>query len=173
MRHATTLMLTLILAGCAPYASYPPVEKTAAVTDLTFEPVPTVITTAIDWARARESGSDADGTLAFSLPVGSMDRAYTKIEDRLPGAARATPGEPAIGIKSVRVRGFDATVDVSVPREGRNPMLYTLTLKSMPFEQWKVIGERRWRFTQQALERSNAWTNEQGESDMADANGGE
>ena len=171
MRYATTALIIFILAGCSPYASYPPVENTAAVTDPTFEPVPTVIATALEWARVRESGSTADDALNFTLPAGSAERAYEKIEDRIPGAARATPGTPAIDIKSIRVRGFDATVDVTIPREGRNPMLYTLTLKSMPFEQWKVIGERRWRFTQKALERSGAWTSEQGESDMADANG--
>ena len=171
MRLIPITLIAFMLAGCAPYASYPPIENTAAVTDPTFEPVPTVITKSIEWAQARESSSDAEPTSAFLLPVGTSNKAYAEIEERIPGTTRAAVNESAIGIKSVRVRGFHASVDVSVPREGRSPMLYTLTLQSKPFEQWKVIDERRWRFTPQALERSSAWTSEQNEADVADANG--
>ena len=79
MRLIPITLIAFMLAGCAPYASYPPIENTAAVTDPTFEPVPTVITTAIEWARARESSSNEEPTSAFLLPVGTSNKAYEQI----------------------------------------------------------------------------------------------
>ena len=95
MRLASIAFTVFMLAGCAPYASYPPIENTAAVTDPTFEPVPTVITTAIEWARARESSSNEEPTSAFLLPVGTSNKAYEQIEERIPGSG--TGGRERIG----------------------------------------------------------------------------
>ena len=151
MRLALILTACAILAGCAPYGSYPPVEETAAITRLTFEPGPTIVATSIEWARNKEAGDVASEPIRFTLPVGSSAAAYEKIEDRVAGSTRGNPGEQSIAVRSVRVRGFDATVDVTVPRDGRPPLLYTLTLKSKPFEAWRVVAERRWRFSEKDL----------------------
>ncbi len=148
MRLVIATALCALLAGCAPYGSYPPVEETASVTRLTFEPAPTIVTTSIEWAREKETGDVASSPIRFTLPVGSSAEAYEQIQDRIEGSTRGNPGEPAINVRSVRVRGFDATVDITVPRDGQDPMLYTLTLKSKPFERWRVVAERRWRFSE-------------------------
>lgn len=148
MRLVLTTTVCAILAGCAPYGSYPPIEETASVTRLTFEPTPTIVATSIEWARGKETGDVAAGPIRFTLPIGSSAEAYEEIQERLDGSAPGNPGEQSIGVRSVRVRGFDATVDITVPRDGRPPMLYTLTLKSKPFESWRVVAERRWRFSE-------------------------
>ena len=146
MRWIIVPVACALVAGCAPYSSYPPVEETSGLTHPTFEPVPTIIATAIEWGRERERGAVAEGPLGFMLPRDSSEITYEKIEKRLEGSQRASEGEAAIAVRSVRVRGFDATVDVSVPREQGEPLLYTLNLKSKPFQKWEVTSHRRWRF---------------------------
>jgi len=148
MRLVLATTVCAILAGCAPYGSYPPVEETASVTRLTFEPAPTIVTTSIEWAREKEAGDVASEPIRFTLPVGSSAEAYEQIRERIDGSIRGNPGEKMINVRSVRVRGFDATVDITVPRDGQDPMLYTLTLKSKPFQAWRVVAERRWRFSE-------------------------
>lgn len=146
MRFSSALLACALAAGCAPYSSYPPVEETSGLTHPTFEPVPTIIVKAIEWGREREKGEVAEAPLAFTLPSNSSEISYEKIEGRIEGSRRAEAGEQAIDIRSVRVRGFDATVDIAVPRDMGDPILYSLSLKSMPFEKWKIVSERRWRF---------------------------
>ena len=152
MRLVIPTLIGVLAVGCAPYGSYPPVEETASLTDMTFEPVTSVITASIEWAKTKETGIIAEGPLTFTLPAGSSQKAYKQIEDRMDGAAEGSDDETSIAIKAIRVRGFEAAVDLSIPRSGsRAPLLYTINLKSMPFQSWKVIEERRWRFDQNAL----------------------
>lgn len=146
MRWTIVPVACALVAGCAPYSSYPPVEETSGLTHPTFEPVPTIIASAIEWGRDREDGEIAEAPLVFALPRDSSDITYEKIEDRIEGSRRAAEDEPAIAIRSVRVRGFDALVDISVPRDRGEPLLYTLDLKSKPFQGWEVVAHRRWRF---------------------------
>jgi len=146
MRWTIVPVACALVAGCAPYSSYPPVEETSGLTHPTFEPVPTNNATAIEWGRAREQGQVAEAPLTFTLPRDSSTITYEKILDRLEGSRRGTGDEPAIAIRSVRVRGFDALVDISIPRDRGEPLLYTLDLKSKPFQEWEVTAHRRWRF---------------------------
>jgi hypothetical protein len=164
MRLAIPILICMLATSCAPYGSYPPVEETASVTSMTFEPVPTVITTSIEWARNKETGIIAGSQFTFTLPSGSSQKSYEQIEQRMDGVSKGTDTTSSIGIKSVRVRGFDASVDISIPRAGgKQPLLYTITLKSSPFKEWRVTEERRWRFDQKALaESGRAMTSKNG-----------
>lgn len=146
MRWIIVPVACALVAGCAPYSSYPPVEETSGFTHPNFEPVPTIVVTALEWGRDRERGEIAEQPLAFSLPRDSSDTTYEKITQKIEGSRRAEGDEPAIAIRSVRVRGFDAFVDIAVPRDRGEPLLYTLDLKSKPFQKWEVVAHRRWRF---------------------------
>ena len=146
MRWIIVPVACALVAGCAPYSSYPPVEKTSGLTHTSFEPVPTIMVTALEWGRGMETGIVSEEPLAFTLPRDSSEGTYLKIEKKIEGSRRAEDGQPAIAIRSVRVRGFDADVDISVPRDRGEPILYTVNLKSKPFQQWEVVGHRRWRF---------------------------
>ncbi|MCH2148319.1 MAG: hypothetical protein MK095_02675 [Phycisphaerales bacterium] len=168
MRFVIPTLVSVLAFGCAPYGSYPPVEKTASLTDMTFEPVPSIITTSIEWAKSKETGIVAEGPVTFTLPAGSSQESYEQIQERMNGTAQGSDDATSIAIKSVRVRGFEATVDLSIPRSsGRQPLLYTIQLKSMPFESWKVVEERRWRFSQDALTQSGKTAT--APSDLAEA----
>ena len=168
MRFVIPTLVSVLAFGCAPYGSYPPVEKTASLTDMTFEPVPSIITTSIEWAKSKETGIVAEGPVTFTLPAGSSQESYEQIQERMNGTAQGSDDATSIAIKSVRVRGFEATVDLSIPRSsGRQPLLYTIQLKSMPFESWKVVEERRWRFSQDALTQSSKTAT--APSDLAEA----
>ncbi|MAB84003.1 MAG: hypothetical protein CMJ24_11320 [Phycisphaerae bacterium] len=146
MRWIIVPVACMLLAGCAPYSSYPPVEETSGLSHPTFEPVPTIIVAAIEWGRSREQGETAEAPLSFVLPRDSSDKTYEKIEKRIEGSERASSDRDGIAIRSVRIRGFDASVDVSVPRDRGEPILYTIDLKSKPFQKWEVVAHRRWRF---------------------------
>ncbi|MEE2718584.1 MAG: hypothetical protein VX727_02235 [Planctomycetota bacterium] len=146
MRWIIVPVACALVAGCAPYSSYPPVERTSGLTHSSFEPVPTIMVTSLEWARSMETGAVAERPLAFTLPRDSSDGAYRRVQKKIEGSHRAEAGEAAVAIRSVRVRGFDATVDISIPRDRGEPILYTLDLKSKPFQNWEVVGHRRWRF---------------------------
>jgi len=146
MRWIIVPVACALVAGCAPYSSYPPVEQTSGLTHPNFEPVPTIVVTALEWGRERERGTIAEQPLAFTLPRDSSEATYSKIEENLEGSRRAKGDELAIAIRAVRVRGFDASVDISVPRDRGEPLLYTIDLKSKPFQKWEVVAHRRWRF---------------------------
>ena len=146
MRWIIVPVACALVAGCAPYSSYPPVEQTSGLTHSTFEPVPTIMVTSLEWARSMEEEDVAERPLAFTLPRDSSEGAYERVQKRIEGSHRAEGDEKAIAIRSIRVRGFDANVDISIPRDRGEPLLYTLNLKSKPFQKWEVVGHRRWRF---------------------------
>ena len=75
----------------------------------------------------------------------ASNKAYATIEERIPGTTRAAVNESAIGIKSVESVGSRERRRVGSPR-GRS-RCSTPDPAVKPFERWKVIDERRWRFT--------------------------
>jgi hypothetical protein len=134
----------MLFAGCSPWATYPPVEVAPAtmVTRPTFEPVPTVMTLAIKYARSEyASGQD----LAVNLPLGADWQTYEKVFERLDGGGRPMmqPGEAAIHIVEVRARAFEAEVDLVYPRPGGPNQLVTLFMHR-GFNDWEVKNTRQW-----------------------------
>ena len=122
MRHFRHGCLVLALAvvvleGCSPWATYPPVETRAAqaLASPTFEPVPTLMAMAIEYTLAEYlPGKD----LPINLPQGADRRVYDAVFARLKGEPLQRPmmqiGEPAIHVKEVRTRAFDVQVDVVI-----------------------------------------------------------
>ena len=61
-----------------------------------------------------------------------------------------------IEIRSVRMFGLKAMVDMTVPRGALPPQLVTLELQSYVFQPWHVVGSNRWRFNEEQLKRTSS-----------------
>ena len=137
--------ISLVFAGCSPWATYPPVEvkPAQAMTRETFEPLPTVMGLAIDYTRNEYL---AGKNYPVNLPAGSGWESYEKVFEKTKGDD--TPmmkiGEPAIHITQVRTRAFDAEVDVVYPRSDGLNQLVTLNLHREVFKDWRVTDARMW-----------------------------
>jgi hypothetical protein len=147
-RFASALIIALpiaLLTGCSPWATYPPVEsKTAqALTKPTFEPVPTVMAVAIDYARDNYTPGKE---LPINLPDGADWEVYDKVFTKLAhgGTPMTKRGEPALCIQEVRTRAFEAQVDVVYPRADGLNQLVTLSLEREVFKDWRVKSARPW-----------------------------
>lgn len=134
--------LAIVLAACAPSSTYPPVETTARLTKPTFEPVPTVIATAIRYAQQNYV---KDQDVAINLPPGVPAEAYDKVFAKLEGGRPMTvEGEPALHITEVRTRNFNAQVDMIYPRADGLNQFVTLTMKRSVLENYHVVRARPW-----------------------------
>jgi len=138
-------------AGCAQWATYPPVETKAArmmTRAETAEPLPTIMALAIDYVRDEYLPGQ---NLPVNLPTGTSWEAYNKTFSRVKDGKGGTtinpmtkPGEPAICITEVRTRAFDAEVDVIYPRADGLNQLATLKLQREVFKEWAVKSARPW-----------------------------
>jgi hypothetical protein len=141
---ALTLALSAILPACAPWSTYPPVETKMAqkVTKPTFEPVPTVMAVAVNYAKDRYlNGQD----VAINLPEGAAADAYEKLFRKLGyGRPMTMPGEPNITIQEVRTRGLNAQTDVVYQRADGLYQLVTLTMSRGALDKYKVTETRVW-----------------------------
>jgi hypothetical protein len=147
-RHSTIAAIAgamILLCACAPSATYPPVETTAKLAKPTFEPIPTVMATAIKYVRDYcTPGQD----LAINLPAGMSSEVYDMIFEKLgSGRPMTMPDEKAIHIQEVRTRNFNAQVDVIYPRADGFNQLMTITMKRSLLENYRVERVRPWQLT--------------------------
>tara|TARA_Y100000589_G_scaffold289134_2_gene291058 strand:+ start:3028 stop:3540 length:513 start_codon:yes stop_codon:yes gene_type:complete len=159
MRLFSTLMImSLLAAGCANYGSYPPLEGKVTADESIKAPVPEVIATAIEWCVAREDFREQQKPIVFQLPVGMNEEAHQAVAEQLKQSNlnTSTTTENGIMIRSVRLFGLKAMVDMSVPRTYGSDQLVTLELQSYAFQPWRVVGANRWRFNEEQLERTKA-----------------
>ena len=137
--------IALLFAGCSPWATYPPVEvkPAQAMTSETFEPLPTVMALAIDYARAE---CVPGKNYPVNLPAGSGWQSYEKVFEKTQGddTPMKTVGEPALHITQVRTRAFDAEVDLVYPRGDGLNQLVTISLNREVFKDWRVMSARLW-----------------------------
>src|SRR5262249_35643865 len=75
-------LFTIALSACASKATYPPIETTTRFAPSTSEPVPTVIATAIKYAKLKYLN---DEDVAINLPAGIPARTYDKVFAKLGG----------------------------------------------------------------------------------------
>ncbi|MDG2423405.1 MAG: hypothetical protein P8M22_05445 [Phycisphaerales bacterium] len=155
-RSLALAMTAVFAAGCANYASYPPLEGTASTEQATSAPVPEVIATAIEWCVAREDFRSQQKPVIFSLPPSMGDEAHAAVAKQLQLNGLETDAETTNGIeiRSVRLFGLRGMVDMSVPRGSAPPQLVTLELQSYLFQPWHVVGSNRWRFNEEQLQRT-------------------
>lgn len=138
-------LVTGLIGGCAPMSTYPPVETAAAtaITRPTFEPVPSVMTAALEYAQANYA---QERDLAINLPEGAPVELYDIVLERLGGGRpMRVPEEPAIHVTQVRTRAFNAQVDLLYPRVDGINQTVTLTLRYNLPDGWRVTDAREWR----------------------------
>ena len=159
MRLFSILTLTSLLAeGCANYASYPVLEGKQRADGPISAPVPEVVATAIEWCVAREDFREQQKPVVFKLPAGMDESAHEAVAKQLrrSNLNSSTSTENGIVIRSVRLFGLKAMVDMSVPRQYGNDQLVTLELQSYAFQPWRVVAANRWRFNEEQLKRTKA-----------------
>ena len=143
-----------LLAGCAPWATYPPVETTADLAQPTYEPFPTLMALAV--IDAHNEWGTVDEGIVYNLPVGTPLDVYEKVNRRLdirlgqkddsPSARPMSESDPAgYHILAVRTRGTDAEVDVIYPRADGLPELVTIYYSRSLVRDFSVDRFRPWR----------------------------
>ena len=87
MKIAVLFGMGLVVAGCAPFATYPPVQGMVELSGPTIEPIPTLMTESIRYAQRRYG----DGTEAFAinLPPQTPTAVYETVIRRLGGVIRS------------------------------------------------------------------------------------
>lgn len=147
-RHRWTLpaiaAAALLAGGCAPWASYPPLETASEMASPELEPFPTLMAEAI-WYGNLEYGTGEDD-FRWNLPPGTRVGVHDRVAKRI-GAGRPleTPGAPAIHVESVRARGTEGEVDLIVPGDGGTWQLVTVRLRHAMLGRWTVRDARVWR----------------------------
>ena len=140
------LLIAASLVGCGVNVTYPPVEGTPTfVGTPVTEPVPTLMTEAVRYVRARH-GRDWNNDFAVNLPLRTKKWVYDRVIDNAGGGRIMTSVDdyPVIQISSVRVRGLSAEVDVTYPRFDTWEFA-TLTMERDIADRFRVTRDKIWR----------------------------
>ncbi len=144
MKYLLTLIVISILCCCSPIATYPPIEVDSAVSfsNSSYEPVPTILVTTIEYAHNRYGGME---TAVYNLPEGMVGETYDIVTARVADSAPLQiEGDQAYHITELRVRGLKAEADITFPRAGGGYETATLYLSKSLSNPWKVNRERIW-----------------------------
>lgn len=153
MTHKTALFLSLLLAslslsGCAAWTTYPAIPGALRVGHPEVEPLPTIMAEAVRYSNERYLKAEEP---VFNLPDGVTIHTYESVKRRLRGGkAMREPGEPAVHVREIRVRGADAQVDVVFPRSDGLYQFVTLYMKQRLVNRYEVRDTRLWRIHVQA-----------------------
>ena len=138
------MTLSMVLAGCTPWATYPPVEGTVELNQPTLQPIPTLMADAIRFAREHYAPEHA---LVINLPPDTPAEVYSKVIAALgEGRPMDAADESAFHVQTVRVRALNAEVDVIYPRMGQVHELATIRFKKKVWGRYEVENTRLWRF---------------------------
>lgn len=149
MRQLPFLVLVLAmtaLAGCTPWATYPPIEGAASINDPQFAPIPQLMAEAISYGSEHYGMGPVDGeTIVYNLPPNTAPRVYERVTDRIGNARPMVDGdEYAYHVTSVRVRTTDAQVDLICPRDDGHHELVEISFKQK-LTGYQVADARLWR----------------------------
>ncbi len=142
----TSLLLAgglAVAAGCAPWATYPPIEHTAKLVNPTFEPMPTLMARALLYVHDEHA---AMPELVYNLPAGMPMRTYELVQKKLNGGRPMHYGDSrGYHVTAIRSRGPEAEVDVIVPRSDGLHELETVRFKQKFGKGYEVASSRQWR----------------------------
>ena len=131
-------------AGCAPFATYPPVQGMVELSGPTIEPIPTLMTESIRYAQSRYG--DGAEAFAINLPPQTPPAVYETVIRRLGGGhPQLDAGEPAYHVTSVRARGLTAQVDLFYPRPDGFYEFVTISFRRDLLRGYEVQNTRLWR----------------------------
>jgi len=129
-------------SGCAPFATYPPVEGSLGIDNPQYEPVPSIMADAI-WYTHQRFGDGRD-SFAINLPEGTEPEVYDKVIENLGrGTPMTDPGEWAYHITQIRSRGLQAEADVIYPRAGAPHGFLTVKMRKA-WETYEVESAKVW-----------------------------
>ncbi|MFK7962066.1 MAG: hypothetical protein AB8G96_16250 [Phycisphaerales bacterium] len=138
------------LGGCAPWATYPKVERSVTIAEPRVAPLPELMARAVAVAYALEHEEYAEAEklppTPFNLPVGTPLSVWETVAGRLGQAFPATEVAPeVIHVEQIRLRGTEAQVDVIRRPRGGTPVLTTITFRRELLRGWFVERTRDWR----------------------------
>ena len=145
---AALLGALLLVAGCStPYVNIPHQSGDIAGNDPNADNVRTIEAMAI---RAVLAESDIPRPVSIKLPPGTDELTYAAVanqagEDVLTPADTQPAPAATLTVEQVRIRGWDAEVDVLRPSTGTVRRLVTVSLKYEPFSGWSARSTRTWR----------------------------
>lgn len=148
--------LTLVFAACSPpYVNIPSQAGDVASANPNSKLVREVQIQALAAVIERE---DPETPVRIELPEGSDGLTYAAVASRL-GEDVVTPADEVevgttLGVEQIRIRGWDAQVDVLKPTSGDVRQIVTVYLRNAPTAGWTVERMRTWRGPATAMERS-------------------
>ena len=138
------LLPIVLLSGCTPVATYPPVETDAAFvfSDSSNEPVPTIFAETLRYAHEHFGGMDI---IVFNLPETVESETYALVANKLGGAVPMHNSEQvSFHVIELRKRAFHAEADIIFPSTSGNYERATLYLSSSLVQPWSVTRDRIW-----------------------------
>jgi len=141
---ALLLVMLAALPACTPWATYPKAEGGSVnLGGPGMEPIPTLETEAIRYAHGRWGGATEP---VINLPPGTPSTVYDLVIKRLgKGRPMREAGEPAFEVREIRVRGFDAEVDLVYPGAEGFHQLATVNFKRDALGHFTATDARIWR----------------------------
>lgn len=140
-----TLAISAALSGCASYVNIPPDSGSdIAINAIDAPPTPGLLSASLDYV-VREYPPPGR-PYGVRLPVEAGESTWRKVVGGREGALpwHAMPqGAPVYDVRSVRIRGRDAWVDITVPHTIDNRPVVEVRLQGA-LAGWKVVSVRRW-----------------------------
>jgi len=148
-------LLGAALAGCTPWATYPPLEGAVEISNPGVNPLPELMARGIEYTRNHLSGVELTEAemeaepIVFNLPEGTPASVYGRIIKHLHDNARpmTDADESSYQVTAVRVRMSDAEVDVIHLAADGAPELVTLHFKQNVLKGYQVKSYRRWHYS--------------------------
>ena len=152
----TLAAVALVLSACgSPYVNIPSQTGDVASSNPNTREVREVQIQALATVMERE---ELAGPVRIELPPGSDGLSYAAVASRL-GEDVITPADDdveaatTLGVEQIRIRGWDAEVDVLKPSTGGVQQIVTVYLRRAPTAGWTVERTRTWRGPATAAER--------------------
>jgi hypothetical protein len=145
LRLPAIFLAALAISGCASYVNIPPdSNEDVAINAINVIPTPRLVGTALDYVITAHPAPQTP--YAVRLPVEASALTWSKVLENREGAVAYSPSQPDLpvyDVRSIRIRGGDAWVDVVVPQTRDNRPLVEVRLEGY-LSGWRVASVRHW-----------------------------
>lgn len=139
------ILSLVLLPGCASYVNIPAdSQKDIAINTIDAPPTPVLIGAALEYALRDYPPSSRP--FAIKLPLPASDRTWSHALGTRPNSRRydeAQPDMPVYDVRTIRIRGNDAFVDIVLPTSRDNRPVLEVHLQG-GISGWTVVSARRW-----------------------------
>lgn len=145
LRLAVPLALAAALTGCASYVNIPPdSSEDIAISAINAPPTPGLLHAALDYVIIEHPAPQTP--YGIRLPVEASESTWSKVlagrQDAV-AFSQLQQGAPLYDVRSIRIRGADAWVDIVVPQAIDNRPLVEVRLEGL-ISGWRVTSVRHW-----------------------------